>query len=136
MDARTLASTLGVLACALVIVAVAAPYPFLDSGAVAAYYGAGAITPLASGLVAVVGAIVFAAAREGRSDPVLTAGAALTLGAFVAAVAVVWAVTVPRSVVTQLSTSTLVGYHRFVLAAVALVVPVAGGWYARAIGLA
>lgn len=135
MDARTLAPTAGAIACALVVVTVAVPYLFLDPGAVGTYYAAGAVTPLAAGLLAVVGAIVFAAGRADRSDPVLTAGAALSLGAFVGVLAVVWALTVPRGVVTQLSTSTLVGYHRFALAALGVAVPVAAGWYARALGL-
>lgn len=135
MDARTLAPTAGAVACVLVVVVLALPYLAVDPGAVATYYASGAITPLAAGLLAAVGAIVLAAGRQGRSDPSLTAGAALTLGLFVAAISVVWALTVPRSVVTQLSTLALLSYHRFALAAVALVVPASAGWYARTLGL-
>lgn len=135
MNGRTAAPTAGLIACVLVVLGVGLPYLVLDSGAVGTYYGAGVITPLAAGLLAAVGAIVFAAGREGRSDPGITAGAGLTLGVFVAVVVMLWALTVPRSVVTQLSTSVLVGYHRIVLAVVALAVPGTGAWYARSLGL-
>lgn len=135
MDARRLAPTIGALACALLVGAVVVPYLFLPVGAVGTYYGTGAITPLAAGLLAVVGGIAFAAGREGRADPVMVAGAGLVLGLFMAVVAILWAVTVPRGVVSQLSSSILVGYHRILLAAFAVVVPLAGVWYARALGV-
>lgn len=133
MDGRTIAPAVAAITCALVAALVIGPYLLLPAGAVGTYYGAGAITPLAAGLLAVVGLIVFASGWAERSDPVLTAGAGVTIGGFLAVVAVLWAVTVPRSVVTQLSRSTLVGYHRSALALAAVVVLLAAGWYARSL---
>lgn len=136
MEARKLAPTVGIVGCLLVLVLLALPYVFVGPpSAVTTYYGAGAITPFAAGLLAAVGVVVFAAGREERSDPALTAGAGLVFGGFVAIIALVWALTVPRSVVTQLSTSTLIGYHRFALVLAALTIPASGAWYARTLRL-
>lgn len=135
MEVRKLAPTVGIVGCLLMLALLALPYTVVGPpSAVTTYYGAGAITPFAAGLLAVVGVVVFAAGREERSDPALTAGAALVFGAFVAIIALLWAATVPRSVVTQLSTSTLIEYHRFALALVSLVVPASAAWYSRTLG--
>jgi len=136
MEARKLAPTVGTVACALVLVVLAVPYALIDPpSAVTTYYTTGAITPFAAGLLPLVALVVLAAGREERSDPALTAGAALVFGAFIAVVAVVWAVTVPRGVVTQLSTAVYMDYHRWLLALVSLGVPAGAGWYARTLGL-
>lgn len=136
MEARTLAPTVGLVGCLVVVALLVAPYAVVGPpSAVTTYYDAGAITPFAAGLLAVVGVVVFAAARAERSDPALTAGAALVFGGFVAVIALLWAATVPRSVVTQLSTSTLIEYHRFALALASLLVPAGAAWYARTLGL-
>ncbi|MFB6171483.1 MAG: hypothetical protein ABEJ23_03040 [Haloarculaceae archaeon] len=136
MEARKLAPTVGIVGCLLVLALLAFPYLVVaPPSAVTTYYGSGAVTPFAAGLLAVVGVVVFAAGRQERSDPALTAGAALVFGGFVAVIAVLWALTVPRSVVTQLSTSTLVEYHRFVLAFCSLAIPASAAAYARALRL-
>lgn len=136
MEARKLAPTVGIVGCLLVLVLLVVPYTFVEPpSAVTTYYGAGAITPFAAGLLAVVAVVVFAAGRQGRSDPALTAGAALVFGAFVAIISVLWALTVPRSVVTQLSTSTAMEYHRFAVALASLVVPAGAAWFSRMFGL-
>lgn len=135
MEERKLAPTVGIVGCLLVVVLLALPYALVGPpSAVTTYYGAGAITPFAAGLLAVVGVVVFAAGRENRSDPALTAGAALVFGAFVAVIALLWAVTVPRSVVTQLSTNTLIGYHSYLLVGASLLVAASATWYARVLG--
>jgi len=136
MDAVKRGPTLGIAGCLAVVAVLAVPYLLVDDpGAVGTYYGTGTVTPLAAGLLAVVGVIVFAAGREERSDPALTAGAALVFGATIAVVAVSWAVTVPDSVVFQLSTNTLLETHRWVLGLVSLLVPAGAGWYARTLGV-
>lgn len=136
MNARLVAPTIGMGACLLVLALLGLPYLAIGPpSAVTTYYNAGAITPFAAGLLAAVGVIVFAAGRQGRTDPALAAGAGLIFGGFVAVISVVWALTVPRSVVTQLSTGTLLTYHRLVLGTVAVTVPVSAAWYARSLGL-
>jgi hypothetical protein len=84
-----------------------------------------------AGLFALVSVIVFAAAREDRADPALSAGAALVLGLFAFAIVVLWALTVPRSLVTQLSEAAVLEYHPLALALVTLGLPASAAWYAR-----
>jgi hypothetical protein len=95
--------------------------------------------------MALVAVIVFAAGREDRTDPDTAAGAAVGLGTVVFLVAALWAVTVPadvplqlttdRPVVGPLTTATIVEYHRWVLAVVAVLPAVAAAWYAKALRL-
>jgi len=141
MNEVRVAPTAGIVACLLVVVALLLPYLLVtEASAVTAYYGAGAITPLAAGLFALVGVIVFAAGREERTDPPLAAGAGLVFGLFSTAVVGAWALTVPVSVVLQLGTAggavaTLLEFHRYFVTIAAVLVAVAGGWYARALRL-
>ena len=133
MEQLRLAPTVGIVASLAVLGTLAAPYAIVEEGsAVGAYFAAGSISPLTVGLFATVAIIVFAAGREGRSPPDLVAGVALVLGLFMAALATLWAVTVPQSMVTQLSTSAVLGYHRGALVVATLVVPASAAWYARA----
>lgn len=146
MERRRAAPALGIVASLAVVAVLLVPYLVIDEGAdVATYYGAGAITPWAGGLMALVAVIVFAAGLKSRTDPETAAGAGVGLGAVVFLVAALWAVTVPMEVPLQLTTAdplfgglttgTVIEYHRWLLAAVAAVVPAAGGLYARALGL-
>ncbi|WP_255196811.1 DUF7548 family protein [Halorarius litoreus] len=141
MDDVKAAPTVGIVGCLLVLLVLTIPYLLVaESSAVGAYYGAGAITPLAGGLFALVGVIVFAAGREERSDPSLVAGAGLVFGLFIFLISALWAVTVPASVPLQLGSldglaATLMELHRWLLAVVALLVPVSAAWYARTLRL-
>ena len=136
MEGSRLAPTVGIVASLVVLVVLAAPYAVVDAGsAVGAYYGAGDVNPLVVGLFALVAVIVFAGGREGRSSPDLVAGAALVLGTFMVVLAALWALTVPESLVQQLSTATILQYHRWALVLSTLVVPVSAGWYARTLGI-
>lgn len=133
MDQLRLVPTVGIVASIAVLGVLAAPYALVEqSSAVGAYFAAGSINPFVIGLFAAVAVIVFAAGREGRSPPDLVAGATLVLGLFMTALAAVWAATVPQSMVTQLSTSAVLGYHRGALVVATLCVPAAAAWYARA----
>lgn len=134
MEATRLAPTVGIVASALVLFLLTVPYALVEEGtAVAAYYDAGDVNPLVVGLFALVAVMVFAAGRQGRSSPDLVAGAALVLGGFMFVIATLWALTVPESLVQQLSTATILQYHRAALVLTAAVVPLSAGWYARAL---
>jgi hypothetical protein len=136
MDETRLAPTVGIAACLAVLGVLAVPYLVVDSGAaVGTYYGTGSVNPLVAGLFALVAVIVFAAGRERRSDPSLAAGATLALGLFGVGVSLLWALTVPESVVVGMSTATVVEYHRWVLVVVSLGVPAGGAWFARSLGV-
>lgn len=141
MDEVRAAPTAGIVASLLTLVVLAIPYALVgEASAVTTYYGSGAITPLAAGLFALVGVIVFAAGREDRSDPAIAAGTGLVFGLFISAICALWALTVPASIAVQLVTATgpvatLLEYHRFLLALVSASVLVSGAWYARALRL-
>jgi hypothetical protein len=133
MDQLKAAPTVGIAGCVLVLAVLVWPYLQETATAVSTYYGSGAVTPLAAGLLAFVSIIVFAAGREERSDPPLVAGAALVFGLFVAVIAVLFAFTARVDVLG--GSSALLTYQRWALAAVALVPLASAGWYARALRL-
>jgi hypothetical protein len=141
MDDLRAPPTAGIVACLLVVAVLLVPYLLVAQGsAVTAYYDAGAITPLAAGLFALVGVIVFAAGRERRTDPPLAAGAGLVFGVFSLVVCAAWAATVPSSVALQLGTAddavaTVLEFHRFLVAGAAALLAGTGVWYTRALGL-
>jgi len=136
MERTRLVPSVGIVACLAVVFGLAVPYGLVgEPSAVGAYYASGAFNPLFAGLFALVGALAFAAGREGRSDPALMAGATLVVGLFVVLLVVAWALTVPVDLVLSLGTNTLVEYHRHALVGAALSVPSAAGWYARTLGL-
>lgn len=136
MDRLRLAPSVGVVAAVGVVLALSVPFGLVeDPNAVITYYGGGAINPLIAGLFALVSVIVFAAAREERADPAISAGAALVLGGFAFVIAAVWAVTVPRGLVTQLSTAAVLEYHPIALAVITLALPASALLYARELGI-
>lgn len=128
MDDLRLAPTVGIVACLAVLAALAAPY-LLGVTGVAGYYGSGAVSPLLAGLFALVALIVFAAGREGRSDPGLAAGVAFALGLFMVLVAGAWALTV------RIDAVQVTANHRWAVVGATVLVPLAAGWYARALGV-
>lgn len=135
MDGTRVAPLVGIAGCLAVLVVLATPYLAIAAGAAGTYYGTGAVNPLIGGLFAAVTVIVFAAGDRNRTDPATAAGVGLVFGVLVVAVSLAWAVTVPEDIVFQLSTSSLLGVHRWVLTAVSLAIPAGGLWYANTLGL-
>lgn len=136
MNALRAAPTLGIAASLAVIAALAAPFALAETAAdVWLYYGGGDVNPLVAGLFALVAVIVFAAGREGRTEPDMAAGVALVLGLFVVVLSALWALTVPWEFVTGFSATDLGENHRWLLVAVSLPVPASAAWYARALGV-
>lgn len=138
MERIRLAPLVGIVGSLAVLGLLAVPYAVVRTSpgtAVATYYGTGAVNPLFGGVLALVTTIVLAAGREERTDPVLAAGVALSLGAFLFGLTVLWAATVPLEVVLGIDAPTALQYHRWVIAAVAGTVPVSSGWWARTLGL-
>lgn len=136
-DLRT-PPTLGIVACLLVIVTVAAPYVLLSdagAGGLPAYYDHGPVGPWVVTLLAIVALVAFAAGREERSDPLIIAGATLVMGLFIVGTATLWALSVPTAFVQQLGTESWLEYHRWALVTTAALVPIAGGWYGRVLGV-
>jgi hypothetical protein len=135
MDGTRVAPLVGIAGCLVVLGALVAPYLAADAGAVGTYYGTGAVNPLIGGLFCAVTVIVFAAGRTGRTNPATAAGVALVFGVVITGISLVWAVTVPTSVVVQIPTTTLLEFHRWALVVVSVVIPASGVWYARELGL-
>lgn len=136
MENARLAPLVGIAAAVGVLAVLVAPFLVVQpSSAIGTYYGTGAITPYITGLFALLSVVVFAAGREDRTDPAMAAGATLVMGVFALVVAALWALTVPIEVVTGMGTATVMEYHRFALVVVALAMPVAAAWYARALRL-
>ncbi|MFC6942367.1 hypothetical protein ACFQE8_20705 [Salinirubellus sp. GCM10025818] len=133
MDRVDLPPTVGIVACLAVLLVLVWPFAQETATSVGLYYSTGAVTPYAAGLLALVAVIVFAAGRQGRSDPSLSAGAGLVFGLFIAVISVLWAFTARVDVLG--GTSALLSSQRWVLATVSLAVPLAGLWYARALRL-
>jgi len=130
VDSRRTAPLIGIAACLLVIVVLATPYVLTESQTVGLYYGSGVANPLLAGLLAVSAIVVFAAGRRGRTDRARAAGVALTLGLFIVTIVIAWATTVQFGIVDSSLAS-----HRWTLVAVGMGVPLAGAWYAHALGL-
>ncbi|MEF8785019.1 MAG: hypothetical protein V5A45_03735 [Haloarculaceae archaeon] len=126
MDGVRAAPLVGIVGCLGVIAALVYPYVAAD-GAVGLYYSSGVISPLVTGLLALVTIIVLAAGREDRTDPELAAGAGLVFGLFIVALLLAWAMT------TRVDTITIWQYHRWVLPGIAVLVPLGSLWYARAL---
>lgn len=138
MDHARFAPLVGIVGSLLVLVVLALPYAVFDMAAGTTpglYYSAGAVSPLVAGLFALVTVIFGAAGREDRTDPLLAAGATLALGVFTVLVVALWALTVPADVVAGISESTVGKQHRWILTAVALVVPLSSAWWARSLGV-
>lgn len=147
MERRRAAPTLGVVACACFLCLLLVPYLLVDDpGGVSTYYTAGTLTPWASGMMALVAIVVFAAGREDRTAPETAAGAGLGFGVVILLITALWAVTLPAGVPLQLTTDeplvgallttgTVLEYHRWALTLVGGLPAVAGAWYARSLGL-
>jgi len=130
MDTLRLAPTVGIVGCLAVLAALGVPYLLADSAAnVGIYYDTGTINPLLTGLFALVGIIVFAAGREGRTDPDLAAGVMLALGVVMTVVSLAWALTARIDVVA------IQANHRWALVAVSVIVPASAAWFARELGV-
>lgn len=130
--------TVGVVAALTYLLAILAPYLLLsdaDVRTVALYYDAGVAGPQFLSLLAVVAAVLFAAGRQGRSDPDFVAGLALVLGVVLAALVLLWAVSVPESVILSIGEEEWFAYHRWLVALAAVALAGAAAWYVRALGL-
>lgn len=128
MDSVRVAPLVGIVGCLGVLGALLYPY-LAAEGAVGLYYGSGAVSPLVAGMLALVTIIVLAAGREDRTDPEIAAGAGLVFGLFMVGLTLAWGLT------TRVDVLIITEYHRWVVPAVAVVVPLASLWYARALRL-
>lgn len=138
MDQERVPPLAGVVACLLAAVAVLAPYvavPEEEVGVVGQYYGLGAVSPLAIGVLALVGIIAFAAGLKERTDPTLVAGLMVGVGVLSLLVSVQWVLAVPARVGQSAATADFLATHRWSIPATAGLIVATALWYARALGL-
>lgn len=129
---ETRAPAAGVVAALVVLAVVVVPYLLIPAQEVGIYYSAPTFVPihLVVGLFALVAVIVFAAGRNGRTDPPTAAGATLVLGAFMALLVLWWAIAV-GDIVGSFDVSATFDYHRWLLLVTTAAVAVSGLWFAR-----
>lgn len=138
MEQRRLAPLVGIVGSLAVAGLLLVPYGLVRESpgtSVATYYGTGVVNPLFAGVLALVLIIVLAAGRQERTDPVLAAGVALSLGLFLVGLTALWAVTVPVEVVVGMDAPTVLEFHRWATVGVAGLVPLASAWWAHTLGL-
>lgn len=138
MNHRRAAPLAGIVACVLAVVAVLAPYvavPEGQVGVVGQYYGVGLVTPLAIGVMALVGVIAFASGLKERSDPSLVAGLMVAVGVVSLLSALQWVFAVPARVGPSAATADFLAVHRWSILAVAALIAAAAVWYAWSLGL-
>jgi len=136
MNQLRTAPVVGIAGCLLYVLVLAVPYFIVETtSAVGAYYASGVLSPVVPAIFALIAIIVLAAGREGRTDPSVAAGVGLVLGLFILGLTVLWAATVPVSLVLGLTESTLIEHHRWLAAAVAAPIPLGAAWFARALNL-
>jgi hypothetical protein len=128
--------TVGIVGCVAYLLVLVVPYLIVETtSAVGAYYGAGALSPAITAVFALLAIILLAAGREGRTDPSLAAGAGLVLGVFIVGLSLLWATTVPTSLVLGLTESTLIEQHRWAVVVAALPIPLGAVWFAVGLDL-
>ena len=129
---ETSAPTAGVAAALAVLAVVAVPYFLVPARDAGVYYSAPTFVPvhLVVGLFAAVAVIVFAAGRNGRTDPPTAAGATLVLGGFMTLLALWWAVAV-GDLVGSFDVPASFDYHRWLLLLTTAAVAGCGWWFAR-----
>ncbi|PSQ48763.1 hypothetical protein BRD15_04830 [Halobacteriales archaeon SW_6_65_15] len=126
------APTAGVVASLAVLAVVVVPYFLIPARDVGIYYGAPTFVPihLVIGLFATVAIVIFAAGRNGRTDPPTAAGATLVLGGFMALLVLWWAIAV-GDLVGSFDVSASFDYHRWLLLAATVAVAGSGWWFTR-----
>jgi hypothetical protein len=134
VNLRQVAPVAGVGACLALLAAAAAPYALIaDAGTgLSVYYRAGPVGAGAVAFLAVLQVVVFAAGTRGSADPATAAGVAVVVGAAMAGLGALWALSVPVDVVLGFPAPWM-GWHRHALVALAVAVAAASAGYARAV---
>ncbi len=129
--------TVGIGAAIAYVVIALAPYVVLDvePGVLDFYYTTGLAGPHLLSVFALVAVVLFAAGRQGRTEPDIVAGLTLVLGVVLFVVTVQWALSVPETIIVETTDASWFPYHRWLAVLTAAIIPVAAGWYTRVLGL-
>lgn len=137
MRAEQRPPTAGIVAAVCYLALVALPFLALsgpEAAGIRIYYDYGIAGPHFLSLLAFVGIVLFAAGRQGRTEPDYAAGIAIVLGIVLALLVLGWAIAVPEEVVASLGESDWLEYHRWLVLLSAIGVAASGAWYARSLG--
>jgi hypothetical protein len=137
MEPRKSVPLAGAGTCLLTVAAVGLPYVVATrQGAVAEYYGAGAVSPIALGFVGLISVVAFAAGAYERSDPELVAGIVLVAGVGSLLVVLGWLAAL-GSVTVDITPpgGPSLGWHPLALLVLAGLWTGLGAWYARTLRL-
>lgn len=126
---RATAPILGVVAAGAVIFLTVIPYAFLTRSELAVYYGVGPVSPVVLSVFAAVALIALAGVAAGRTDAATGTGAAVVVGSVLTGLLLWWAIAAGDVVGGLAITATFDG-HRWILVAVASIVPITAGWHA------
>jgi hypothetical protein len=135
MNAERAAPVVGVAGCVAVVVALLAPFALISEPGtgLGIYYSAGPVGGGGSvGFLSLLAVVAFLAGRRGRTDRQTAAGIALVVGLGVLGTALLWATNVDQQVVFSFPAAWM-GWHRWLVVAVAAIPPLAAGAYARSV---
>ena len=135
MDAADAAPTAGLVSCLALLAALAAPY-LLAAGPetpIGAYYASGPVGAAGVAFIAAVLVVVFLSGKQGRSPPDTVAGVAVVAGLALFVIAVSWALAAGEVLFSFPPSAAWIEYHRWVVLALAALVPASAGAYARAV---
>ncbi len=136
MNVADAATTAGIAACGALLLVLAAPFLLIaDPGTgLTVYYASGTLGVSGVAFLAVLLVVVFLSGRQQRRDPSIIAGVALVAAVALLALAVTWAVAVDvQNLFSFPASASWITWHRWVVVAVAVLVPASAGAYARAV---
>jgi hypothetical protein len=135
MNADRVAPAAGVAGCVAVLLTLFAPFVLIsDPGTgLGIYYAAGPVGGGGSvGFLSLLTVVALLAGLRDRTDPETAAGIALVVALGVFVTAVLWALSVDQEVVFSFPAAWM-GWHRWLVVAVAAVPSVASALYARSV---
>ncbi|AUX09733.1 hypothetical protein AArcSl_2108 [Halalkaliarchaeum desulfuricum] len=134
MDTARTLSTLGALACLLVILVLGVPALVIEAPdhLLTDYYTAGPTGAVGIGFFAAIGVVVFLSGERGRADPPLVAGLSVVLGVALVALAGVWHLSLDETLVYSFPAEyDWIQHHGAVVLALTVLVLGAAAGYAR-----
>jgi len=136
MTLADVAPTAGIAACVGLLAALAAPFLLIDAPGtgLAVYYSSGTLGVGGVAFLAVLLVVVFLSGKQRRRSADTVAGVAVVAALGLLALAAAWALAVDvRNLYSFPASAGWIVYHRWLVLALAALVPASAGAYARAV---
>ncbi|WP_435063822.1 DUF7548 family protein [Halobaculum sp. EA56] len=136
MDLADVAPTAGIAACVALLLALVAPFVLVaDPGTgLGVYYASGALGVGGVGFLALLLIVVFLSGKQERRPPDTVAGVAVVASLALFALTAAWALAVDvQNLYSFPASASWILNHRWVVLALAALVPASAGAYARAV---